>query len=363
HSELAKEMHRNLANPDEQFGLIILGNSGVGKSFLANILLGREEFVHKFSSSSITHATEFVEINIGYYKLAIFNIPGLIEAAQERIDLNKKEIDRAFALRPNSIVIFVFGHQGGRMRDEDIAAFNAINTAYPFKRESLILVINGIPKKRPNDYEGSTLVLLQQLLHGVTVNNKNICFLDQIDEDKPADKQYLKEKLLQIIVEYSPSKHEKQQEIETLLDHLNHARTEINAQQKQFKEEREKFLEQINDSQRVLSETIANHQSETQSFQRAIEKQEQMIAEHKKNFDEATQNYQNELQRVRKEAEGSQRIYDLLIEDRKATQEQIRAAQEANNQLQSKLIEFASRPPPAPRVIYEDSDDSGCIIS
>jgi DNA replication protein DnaC len=67
---------------NEQFGLIILGNSGVGKSFLANILLGREAFKHEFSARSVTHRTEFQEITFDDRDYAIFNIPGLIEADQ-----------------------------------------------------------------------------------------------------------------------------------------------------------------------------------------------------------------------------------------------------------------------------------------
>lgn len=182
----------------EQCGLIILGNSGVGKSFLANTLVGHEAFAHKFSSSSVTHATEFQEIEIGDLPLTIFNIPGLIEAEQERIDLNKKEIDKAFAIRPISIVMFVFGHQGGRICNEDIMAFNAINAAYQFQSESLMLVVNSLPENRPSTYEGTTLVYLQNLLKGVNVNTKNFCFLNQIDVNNPNDRQYLKEKLLQV---------------------------------------------------------------------------------------------------------------------------------------------------------------------
>ncbi len=186
-----------------QYGLIILGNSGVGKSFLANILLGREAFNHEFSSTSVTHATEFQEVIVGYISLAIFNIPGLIEANQERIDLNKREIDKAFAQRPNSIVMYVFGQTNGRIKDEDVVAFNAINEAYPFQPESLVLVVNGLPKRRPANYEGSTLVLLQQLLKGVDWNKPNLCFLDHINDENPEEKQHLKERLLRVSFEVS----------------------------------------------------------------------------------------------------------------------------------------------------------------
>ena len=136
----SSNLRRFTSNDVDKYGLIILGNAGVGNSFLGNILLGREAFAHEFSAGSVTHTTEYHEIEIGDFTLAIFNIPGLIEADQNRIDLNKKEIDKAFLSRPNSIVLYVFGNQRGRLRDEDIIAFNAINAAYLFREESLVLV-------------------------------------------------------------------------------------------------------------------------------------------------------------------------------------------------------------------------------
>jgi hypothetical protein len=191
-------IHGGSIDTDNQCGLIILGNSGAGKSFLANILLGHDAFAHEFTPCSVTRITEFQEVDLGYGTVAIFNIPGLLEAEQERIDLTEKEIDRAFALRPNSIVIFVFGNQGGIIRKEDIVAFNAINAAYSFKHESLVFVVNGLPKKRPSKYEGRFVAFLQQFIRGVPVNAHNLCFLDHIDENNLQERQCLKEQLLQV---------------------------------------------------------------------------------------------------------------------------------------------------------------------
>jgi GTPase SAR1 family protein len=181
-----------------QSGLIILGNSGVGKSFLANIIIGNDTFRHQFKATSVTHRTESVEVTIGSHTFTIFNIPGLIEAEQERIDLNKQEIDKAFTKRPNSIIMFVFGPKNGRIRDRDVMTFNAINAAYSFQPESLVLVVNGVPKTRPNDYEETTLTLLQNLLKGVNVNNGNLCFTDFINVDDANEKQTLKSQLLSV---------------------------------------------------------------------------------------------------------------------------------------------------------------------
>src|SRR5690606_29238531 len=138
---------------------------------------------HEVRSSSVTRRTDFMEINIGMIAFAIFDIPGLIEADQSRVELNKKEIDKAFSQRPNSIIIYVFGNQNGRIRDEDVVAFKAINAAYSFRREALVVVVNGLPRRRAPDYEGTTLVLLQQLLPNVQIHDQNVCFLDSIDPD------------------------------------------------------------------------------------------------------------------------------------------------------------------------------------
>src|SRR5689334_8190203 len=118
-----------------QYGLIIVGNSGVGKSFLANTILGEEFFEHKLDPSAVTTSTEFKSVALqDGSELAIFNIPGLIENKQEAIERNKVEIDKAFVARPVSIILYVFGNSGGRIRDEDVIAFQALDSAYQLQR-------------------------------------------------------------------------------------------------------------------------------------------------------------------------------------------------------------------------------------
>mgnify|MGYP002394904442 FL=1 len=97
-------------------GLIILGNTGAGKSFIGNLILNREAFVHECNVDSVTHNTEFCEFSEGPIQFSIFNIPGLIENEQAAVERNKVEIHKAFGIRPNSIVAFVFtAGAGGRI--------------------------------------------------------------------------------------------------------------------------------------------------------------------------------------------------------------------------------------------------------
>ncbi|CAF5115540.1 unnamed protein product, partial [Rotaria magnacalcarata] len=130
-------------------GIIILGNSGAGKSFLANVILGEEAFKHETRMNACTLTTEYRAARIGDKQYAVYNIPGLIEADQDRINLNIREIDAAFIGHPTAVIVFVLGvGNGGRIGNEDIVAFNAINKAYRFDEKSIIFVINQLDKDK-----------------------------------------------------------------------------------------------------------------------------------------------------------------------------------------------------------------------
>ena len=231
-----------------ELGIIILGNTGVGKSFLANILIGEEAFVHNVSPRAVTTETEFREIRMGNETYAIFNIPGLIEADQKRIDMNKREIHKAFAQRKMSLILYIFGSQGGRIRDEDVVAFNAIDKAYPFKPESLVLIVNGLLKDRPRTYEGEVIVLLEELIKRSCAN---LCVLDAINKNNLYERQQLKEKLLQVIVERKVHLHEKKQEIELQSEEVRKAKAQVRELQEDFQRNKQMYKEEIEKQQKL----------------------------------------------------------------------------------------------------------------
>ena len=72
-----------MAAKQSQKGIIILGNTGVGKSFIGNILLGKDEFAYELSAAAVTTKTESKDIQFEGETYSIFNIPGLIEDKQE----------------------------------------------------------------------------------------------------------------------------------------------------------------------------------------------------------------------------------------------------------------------------------------
>ncbi|CAF1210886.1 unnamed protein product [Adineta ricciae] len=284
-------------------GLILLGNSGVGKSFIGNVVLGRDVFEHECSSSSVTHETEFEDYTVGNSSYAVFNIPGLIEADQEAVDRNKAEIYKAFQQRPNSVIAFVFtGGSGGRIRDEDVIAFKAIHAAYNFQSDSLLLIVNDLPLNRSPKYEGATAIKLQGL---VNIPNVRICFLDRISqtelrsnetkgekkhgldklEQKLAGaksflKQYsasiekrapglgkmlqtipqqterekMRQKLIEAIIQCTPHPHEKQAEIQLTVDELKNLTEESKKMQQAMEQELLKRQTDIDEQQKKFDQ-------------------------------------------------------------------------------------------------------------
>jgi tRNA U34 5-carboxymethylaminomethyl modifying GTPase MnmE/TrmE len=250
-----------------RYGLVLLGNSGVGKSFLANILLGFDAFEHECSATSVTHYTEYKEKQVGENHFAVFNIPGLIENDQTAVNRNKEEIYKAFQQRPDSVVGFVFnGGAGGRIRDEDIIAFQAIHAAFTFKPESLLIIVNDLPVKRPKTYEGETQVKLELLLK---MKDLKICFLNRINVENEKEREELSRHLANSIIRCGPRVHQKTADIHLHVEELQ-----------QLKDAMKKLKEKAEQDTQTLYEVIAQKQRENEQlmkYQKTIEELQEQL--------------------------------------------------------------------------------------
>jgi len=101
---------------DEPFGYVdtahahtdvyIIGNTGVGKSFLANCLLQRWVFASLNQAASCTRIPSFEPMKYMDHWWHITNIPGLLEADIDRVKQNV-EILQQVLNNPHQSVVFV----------------------------------------------------------------------------------------------------------------------------------------------------------------------------------------------------------------------------------------------------------------
>jgi hypothetical protein len=222
------------AIPD-MYGLIIVGNSGVGKSFLANIILGKHQFKHDFSARSVTHRTESITCILGDKHFRIYNIPGLIEGNEERIVLNRREISQAFEEQKDNplVIIYVFGHQNGRIRNEDIATFRSIHNAYTFCSDSLITIVNGLPSDRPSTYNEDTQDTLINLLG---MKPGQICFIDHVNSNE-AHHESVQKYLIDTILNVHPRIHTKINNINLITDEVLQLQADLDMMRIQMEKE------------------------------------------------------------------------------------------------------------------------------
>lgn len=260
----------------DDFGVIILGNSGAGKSFLCNILLGENRFKHEFQAAAVTTKTEYCESLDDSRRMRIYNIPGLVESHQERIDRNKKEIMRAFELSPVSVVIFVWRQTGGRVQNDDIIAFNALNKAYKFPQDSLMFVVNDLPPRRPPEYDGNFFLEVRNQVKELPVDMKSTVFIDKLDPDDKQKMNNARARLFDLIAHHYAAQQKIQASIDLEADKLNEMRRIID----ELRKENGKHQENYENEVKKLTEELESVKEKANQRINTIEQQRSDQANH-----------------------------------------------------------------------------------
>ncbi|UJR12776.1 hypothetical protein I4U23_016950 [Adineta vaga] len=260
-------------------GIIILGNAGAGKSYLCNLLIGHDQFEAAFRPQAVTKQTEYHRILIGSNYVRIYDIPGLVEANQAKIDQNKREIMKAFQECPVAVVIFVWAQVGGRAQQDDIIAFKALNDAYQFPADSLMFVVNNIPQRRPSEYEGQFIATLSNMLKPISIWMNDVIFVDNMQDDEMEKKTETRSKLFLLISQHHTSLQKKQGGIILQSDQLEEMRKLLKKQRLEAEKDREVFQNQI---QNMAADYKASKEKNVWQYRQMEIKLENTVAKAKK---------------------------------------------------------------------------------
>ena len=265
-----------MASGKAEYGIIILGNAGSGKSFLCNLIIGSERFEADFQPEAVTTKTDCHRLTTPTCDFLVYNIPGLVEVNQAQIDRNKREIQKAFEQCSKAVVLFVWTQIGGRAQDNDVIAFKALNDAYAFPREALVFVVNNVPVNRPAKYDGLFIATLSNALKPIPVSDIDTIFIDTFDMGDQKQKYNARTKLMARIAAHPALKQQQQHPIKLQSDELNEMRNRIKKQQEEAERDRAKFQAQID----KMTQEYTSKQAE------ANEKYETMVREATKSQNE-----------------------------------------------------------------------------
>jgi hypothetical protein len=158
------------------------------------------------------------------------NTPGFLDTDSSNIKTIKQEIKKAFD--HDIILFYVFGNQGGRIRNEDIETFNQLHNAYQLRSESLIIAVNCLTS-RSHEYEQNVFKCLQPKLP-IQIPIQQFCFLDLIDPKHLPSKKRLQDQIMAALKLVVATNHKNIPDIQTLND-------EIKAEKKRQEEIKEKL--------------------------------------------------------------------------------------------------------------------------
>ena len=102
---------------------------------------------------------------------------------------------------------------GGRVQRDDVIAFNALNEAYRFPKESLLFMLNNVPSKRPPDYDGSFLVTISSLLPPGVVSPEKVFILENMDDTTAKIVEENRIKLFAFLFTAEPQKQKEYKEV------------------------------------------------------------------------------------------------------------------------------------------------------
>ncbi|KAG0042586.1 hypothetical protein BGZ83_000291 [Gryganskiella cystojenkinii] len=124
--------------------LLLVGNAGIGKSYLLNSLGGN--FMSGFNAvDGLTTNTSYNDVEIGGSTVRLIDVPGLLEASDEYVVRNSKEITEALRVEGRFKIIIVLAERSGRVDPSDLFLVGKVMSAIDFS-VNVGVIINRVPE-------------------------------------------------------------------------------------------------------------------------------------------------------------------------------------------------------------------------
>jgi len=188
--------------------------------------------------------------------------------------------------------------------------------------------------------------MLQDIIQ-VPITENRVCFLNQINRESIEERQVLRNQLLSSIIELSPTRHTKVQDIRLQVDEVAMLKKQIIEMTEAFEKNKIFFENEIREQQKRYDDLTIKQKAETDYFQRIID--EQIVETRRMKEQQAAEVRQME-EHMRKMQAEHQRLTQEMINKSRDESESTRKALEQSNQAQAQLrqqiIDLQNRPIP-----------------
>jgi len=291
-----------------------------------NCLLGEAKFRSEESSESVTRDLEFTTKEDDKRKFVVYNIPGLLEDDETRVQANVEILQKAFADSNSSLVFYVLTTEGGRVRSNDAEAYKALAKAYTMSDKSFTFIVN--KWKRKTITEGDVAHRIKSVLE-----DREVLFIPELDGDFKKDCEKIRPILFVQIEKMTPVEVKKKDDLHLQAAEVKKLKEELKQQlatyERKIKEDSEKARREIEE----LNKKVQEEQKRQELLRKEIEEEQQRQRKMRREFEEDQRKRKEEFEEERRRVEQQR-------QKRKRREEE---KEEEFRQKQQKLIEEEQR--------------------